>query len=231
MRNANTNTSEHGTALPILVLVSAGPIVRHSLESRLAQRARIVPVEYRTGAYEAARELDAQVVVVDLANVGVAAAAHTVARDFEATASHLVFLGYGRDEADERSLAEELAATFNPSLEGVLDLLETPRPAQGLGTNGINLAMPPAITAQPGSPAGCGVANCGVSHRGGGADPMDLMRQLHVRLSLLKLESEEGQTLVEYGLILALIAVVCITVLTTLGTNIQGKLNTVATAL
>jgi pilus assembly protein Flp/PilA len=60
---------------------------------------------------------------------------------------------------------------------------------------------------------------------------MDLMRQLHVRLSLLKLESEEGQTLVEYGLILALIAVVCITVLTTLGTNIQGKLNTVATAL
>lgn len=40
---------------------------------------------------------------------------------------------------------------------------------------------------------------------------------------------EEGQGLVEYGLILALIAVVCVTALTALGTNIStllGGLNT-----
>ena len=33
---------------------------------------------------------------------------------------------------------------------------------------------------------------------------------------------EEGQGLAEYGMILALIAVVCIGVVTTLGTDIQG---------
>jgi pilus assembly protein Flp/PilA len=39
---------------------------------------------------------------------------------------------------------------------------------------------------------------------------------------------EEGQGLAEYGLILALIAVVCIAALTLLGTNIAGALNSVA---
>lgn len=36
-------------------------------------------------------------------------------------------------------------------------------------------------------------------------------------------EEESGQGMVEYGLILALIAVVVIVALTTIGTNIKGK--------
>jgi pilus assembly protein Flp/PilA len=43
--------------------------------------------------------------------------------------------------------------------------------------------------------------------------------------------SEEGQALVEYALILSLIAVVCITALTTLGGNVNNILNQIATAL
>ena len=39
---------------------------------------------------------------------------------------------------------------------------------------------------------------------------------------------EEGQGLAEYGLILALIAVVCIGALQLLGTNISGTLNDLA---
>jgi pilus assembly protein Flp/PilA len=39
---------------------------------------------------------------------------------------------------------------------------------------------------------------------------------------------EEGQGLAEYGLILALIAVVCVIALTTLGTAISGLLNQLA---
>ena len=39
---------------------------------------------------------------------------------------------------------------------------------------------------------------------------------------------EEGQGLAEYGLILALIAVVCIGALTTLGTSISGMLGTLS---
>lgn len=39
---------------------------------------------------------------------------------------------------------------------------------------------------------------------------------------------EEGQGLAEYGLILALIAIVCIGALTLLGGNIAGALNNVA---
>ena len=46
-----------------------------------------------------------------------------------------------------------------------------------------------------------------------------------------KTRSEEGQGLVEYGLILALIAVVCVAALTALGTNVSGRLGAINTAL
>jgi pilus assembly protein Flp/PilA len=42
---------------------------------------------------------------------------------------------------------------------------------------------------------------------------------------------EKGQTLVEYGLIVALISVVAIAVLTLTGTNIVSKFTSVVTAL
>jgi pilus assembly protein Flp/PilA len=44
-------------------------------------------------------------------------------------------------------------------------------------------------------------------------------------------EDESGQGLAEYGLILALIAVVAVAALTGLGTAIASKLNAVASAL
>ena len=47
------------------------------------------------------------------------------------------------------------------------------------------------------------------------------------KYSAYKLREEEGQGLVEYGLIIALIAVVCIVALTALGTGISGKLGSV----
>jgi pilus assembly protein Flp/PilA len=42
---------------------------------------------------------------------------------------------------------------------------------------------------------------------------------------------EEGASLVEYALLVALIAVVCITAVTLLGGNIRDKLNQIATAI
>lgn len=42
---------------------------------------------------------------------------------------------------------------------------------------------------------------------------------------------ESGQGMVEYGLILALISVVCITVLTNIGTKMETKFNKVDAAL
>lgn len=49
-------------------------------------------------------------------------------------------------------------------------------------------------------------------------------------LSFVKrfLREEEGATMVEYGLMLALIAVVCIGIVTTLGTGIQGMFQEVS---
>jgi pilus assembly protein Flp/PilA len=52
-------------------------------------------------------------------------------------------------------------------------------------------------------------------------------------LELLKsnLRREDGQALVEYALILFLIAVVCITVLTTLGGRVSATLQSIVTAI
>ena len=48
---------------------------------------------------------------------------------------------------------------------------------------------------------------------------------------LEELRSEEGQALVEYALILALIAVVSIAALTALGVNVAAQLQAIATAI
>ena len=48
---------------------------------------------------------------------------------------------------------------------------------------------------------------------------------------LARFESEKGQALAEYGLILALIAVICIATLTVVGLAISGTLGDVAAAM
>jgi pilus assembly protein Flp/PilA len=59
---------------------------------------------------------------------------------------------------------------------------------------------------------------------------MHMMTQLYVK-TLNRIKSRKGQTLVEYGLILALVAVVVIAVLTLLGTQLQSIFSKVTTAL
>jgi pilus assembly protein Flp/PilA len=49
--------------------------------------------------------------------------------------------------------------------------------------------------------------------------------------NLEELRSEDGQALVEYGLILALVAVVCIAALTTLGVNVAAQIQAIADAI
>ena len=44
-------------------------------------------------------------------------------------------------------------------------------------------------------------------------------------------KEEEGATMVEYGLMLALIAVVCIAIITTLGTNLRTMFTTISGAI
>ncbi|WP_205478807.1 Flp family type IVb pilin [Sphingomonas arenae] len=48
---------------------------------------------------------------------------------------------------------------------------------------------------------------------------------------LKMLKNEEGATAIEYGLIAALIAVAAIGAMSSIGTNLSGKFNTVATNL
>lgn len=50
----------------------------------------------------------------------------------------------------------------------------------------------------------------------------------HLRIMM---QNEEGQALAEYGLILALIAVICIAALTLLGGNVSTMLTNLANAI
>jgi len=58
-----------------------------------------------------------------------------------------------------------------------------------------------------------------------------MIQLLAARIQLAKMRAEEGQALVEYALIISLIAVVAITMLTLTGNNINGILNSIANAL
>ena len=58
-----------------------------------------------------------------------------------------------------------------------------------------------------------------------------MLHSLAARIQLAKMRAEEGQALVEYALIISLIAVVAIGMLTLTGTNVNGILNTIANAL
>jgi len=44
-------------------------------------------------------------------------------------------------------------------------------------------------------------------------------------------KADQGATMVEYGLMVALIAVVCIAAVTTLGTNLSSKFSSAATSV
>lgn len=59
---------------------------------------------------------------------------------------------------------------------------------------------------------------------------VDLFRAFSARM-FLALKREDGQALVEYALIISLIAVVCIGVLTVLGHNVSGILHSISVAL
>ena len=58
-----------------------------------------------------------------------------------------------------------------------------------------------------------------------------MIQTLAVRLQLAKMRAEEGQALVEYALIISLIAVVAIGMLTLTGNNVNKILNSIANAL
>ncbi|HET6574291.1 MAG TPA: Flp family type IVb pilin [Fimbriiglobus sp.] len=55
--------------------------------------------------------------------------------------------------------------------------------------------------------------------------------QLVTKVRSFLTRQEEGASLVEYGLLVALIAVVCIAAITLLGTNLQSMFNQIAAAV
>lgn len=59
----------------------------------------------------------------------------------------------------------------------------------------------------------------------------ELMSFVQSLMGRLSLRNESGQALVEYGLIIALIAVACVATLTLLGTSISGLFTTITGSL
>jgi pilus assembly protein Flp/PilA len=58
-----------------------------------------------------------------------------------------------------------------------------------------------------------------------------MIQTLAARIQLAKMRAEDGQALVEYALIISLIAVVAIAMLTLTGNNVNKILNSIANAL
>ena len=58
-----------------------------------------------------------------------------------------------------------------------------------------------------------------------------MIQSLMAKIQLPGMRAEEGQALVEYALIISLIAVVAIATLTLTGNNVNGILNSIANAL
>jgi pilus assembly protein Flp/PilA len=58
-----------------------------------------------------------------------------------------------------------------------------------------------------------------------------MIQTFAARIQLAKMRAEDGQALVEYALIISLIAVVAITMLTLTGNNVNKILNSIANAL
>ena len=58
-----------------------------------------------------------------------------------------------------------------------------------------------------------------------------MIQTLAARIQLAKMQAEEGQALVEYALILALISVVAIGVLEVIGVNVTGVLRLIGNDL
>ena len=58
-----------------------------------------------------------------------------------------------------------------------------------------------------------------------------MIQTLAARVQLAKMQAEDGQALVEYALIISLIAVVAIATLTLTGNNVNKILNSIANAL
>ncbi len=58
-----------------------------------------------------------------------------------------------------------------------------------------------------------------------------MIQTLAARVQLAKMRAEDGQALVEYALIISLIAVVAIATLTLTGNNVNKILNSIANAL
>ena len=61
--------------------------------------------------------------------------------------------------------------------------------------------------------------------------PMTVGKELDMTKLLKLLRNERGATAIEYGLIAALIAVGCITALTSVGTKLSGTFNNISTQL
>jgi pilus assembly protein Flp/PilA len=83
-----------------------------------------------------------------------------------------------------------------------------------------------------GEPAAAGAVRSGLARSGmaitSSKEGNQMIQLLAGRIQLAKMRAEEGQALVEYALIVSLIAVVAIAALTLTGPSIRDILNTIA---
>jgi hypothetical protein len=124
----NAENHREDQTRPRVLLVSTTPILQRTLGRALGSEADVLAVDYGTDTYLAAHSaFPADVVVIDVTRLGDHCQGLASATAFTQRGAHRAILGYAHDEGAEIAISEEMNATFNPSVEGILELLRTPR--------------------------------------------------------------------------------------------------------
>jgi pilus assembly protein Flp/PilA len=213
--------------------VGLRPLTEDALVGPLSRVADVETVPFPGAEFAQAIRREPELIVVDLAYLDEDVIRPLISRRSVSAGSTVVYLSDAGAEFDD--LREARSGVMADASVASLVRLAAGERVEPAPCRCVSAERPPMETAAA-CPLTAGVQLTGPVAPRPGQTPQggaEMLDTIMMRVQMLR-ESEEGQGLVEYALILALVSVVAIAALTALGTNIstllQGVADTIAGA-